>query len=59
MTIENHDSTQMRPAFKLSGTWNVTEFEGGASQLSQIHQGARLAYMKASYERPSYDSVGQ
>ena len=54
MTTENHDSTQIRPAFQLSDTWNVTEFEGGASQLSQIHQGTRLAYMESSYERTQY-----
>ena len=45
-TIENYDSTQIRPAIQLSGTWNVTELEGGASQLLQIHQRARLATRK-------------
>src|SRR5579863_6890511 len=30
-------STQMRPAVQLSGTSNVTEVEGAASQLSKIH----------------------
>ena len=55
MTIENHDSTRIRPAIQLSGTWNITGFEGGASQT--VTSGGE-AYMKAtSYERTRYGTV--